>query len=74
MSSSDPTRVKSNYIQVETTILRQIERCPRVMPIWGAHEWGSAGDKRNCCCNLFSNHKVLGMGEDNILVIFFVGV
>ena len=28
MSSNDPTRVKSNYIPVETTILRQIERCP----------------------------------------------
>ena len=28
MSSSDPTRVKSNYIPVYTTILRQIERCP----------------------------------------------
>ena len=27
VSSSDPTRVKSNYIPVETTILRQIERC-----------------------------------------------
>ena len=27
VSSSDPTRVKSNYIQVETTILRQIKRC-----------------------------------------------
>ena len=27
MSSSDPTRVKSNYIPVETMILRQIERC-----------------------------------------------
>ena len=30
MSSSDPTRVKSNYITVYTTILRQIERCPAV--------------------------------------------
>ena len=28
VSSSHPTRVKSNYIPVETTILRQIERCP----------------------------------------------
>ena len=28
VSSDDPTRVKSNYIQVKTTILRQIERCP----------------------------------------------
>ena len=29
VSSSDPTRVKSNYIPVYiTTILRQIERCP----------------------------------------------
>ena len=27
VSSSDPTRVKSNYIPVYTTILRQIERC-----------------------------------------------
>ena len=27
VSSSDPTRVKSNYIPVETTSLRQIERC-----------------------------------------------
>ena len=25
----------------------------RVMPIWGGHEWGIAGDKRNCCCNLY---------------------
>ena len=30
VSSSDPTRVKSNYIPVYTTILRQIERCPGV--------------------------------------------
>ena len=28
VSSDDPTRVKSNYIPVKTTILRQIERCP----------------------------------------------
>ena len=28
VSSSDPTRVKSNYIPVYTTILRQIQRCP----------------------------------------------
>ena len=28
VSSSDPTRVKSNYIPVYTTILRQIECCP----------------------------------------------
>ena len=28
VSSSDPTRVKSNYIPVYTTIVRQIERCP----------------------------------------------
>ena len=28
VSSGDPTRVKSNYIPVYTTILRQIERCP----------------------------------------------
>ena len=28
VSSSDPTGVKSNYIPVYTTILRQIERCP----------------------------------------------
>ena len=27
VSSDDPTRVKSNYIPVKTTILRQIERC-----------------------------------------------
>ena len=40
------------------------------MPIWGGHEWDSAGDKGNCCCNLFPNHKVFsGIGEDNILVI-----
>ena len=31
VSSNDPTRVKSNYIPVYTTILRQIERC---------HYWG----------------------------------
>ena len=30
VSSDDPTRVKSNYIPVKTTILRQIERCPGV--------------------------------------------
>ena len=30
VSSSDPTRVKSNYIPVYSTILRQIERCPIV--------------------------------------------
>ena len=29
VSSDDPTRVKSNYIPVKTTILRQIELCPR---------------------------------------------
>ena len=28
VSSDDPTRVKSNYTPVKTTILRQIERCP----------------------------------------------
>ena len=28
VSSGDPTRVKSNYIPVYTTMLRQIERCP----------------------------------------------
>ena len=28
VSSNDPTRVKSNYIPVKTTILRKIERCP----------------------------------------------
>ena len=27
VSSDDPTRVKSNYFPVKTTILRQIERC-----------------------------------------------
>ena len=27
VSSDDPTRVKSNYVPVKTTILRQIERC-----------------------------------------------
>ena len=27
VSSGDPTRVKSNYIPVYTTIMRQIERC-----------------------------------------------
>ena len=32
VSSSDPTRVKSKYIPVETTILRQIERC---LGYWG---------------------------------------
>ena len=31
VSSDDPTRVKSNYIPVKTTILRQIERCPGLM-------------------------------------------
>ena len=36
LSSSDPTRVKSNYIPVHTTILRQIERCPGV-PGEGGH-------------------------------------
>ena len=30
VSSDDPTRVKSNYIPVKTTILRQIERCQGV--------------------------------------------
>ena len=30
VSSDDPTRVKSNYIPVKTTILRQIELCPGV--------------------------------------------
>ena len=41
------------------------------MHIWGGHEWGSAGDKRNCCCNLFPKHHMVlsGMGDDNILVI-----
>ena len=28
VSNGDPTRVKSNYIPVYTTIKRQIERCP----------------------------------------------
>ena len=31
VSSGDPTRVKSNYIPVYTTILSQIERCPGVL-------------------------------------------
>ena len=59
-------------IETNDSILKHwiISLSTRVMPIWGGHEWGSAGDKRNCCCNLFPNHKVfLGMGEDNILVI-----
>ena len=44
VSSDDPTRVKSNYIPVKTTILRQIKRCQCmywkysqhniVMPFW----------------------------------------
>ena len=32
----------------------------RVMPIWGGHELGSAGDKRNCCRNLFPNQNGWG--------------
>ena len=34
VSSSDPTRVKSNYIPVYTTILRQIERCQYDAKMW----------------------------------------
>ena len=41
VSSSDPTRVKSNYIPVNTTILRQIERCPAGAVILSLEATGS---------------------------------
>ena len=39
VSSSDPTRVKSNYIPVYNTILRQIERCQYVMELPNVDEF-----------------------------------
>ena len=39
MSSNDPTRVKSIYITVEITILRQIERC-HADPWWNTRMTG----------------------------------
>ena len=48
MSSSDPTRVKSYYIPVYTTILRQIERCPYVADDIRA---ASESKRFNCVCD-----------------------
>ena len=46
VSSSDPTRVNSNYIPVYTTILRQIERCHR------GHSTSAFGANPHTQCNL----------------------
>ena len=60
VSSSDPTRVKSNYIPVETTILRQIERCQGVSVVPQLPN----GARLNWCC---TNSKGVGTCQLGVL-------